>query len=273
MQGFTGQKFTGRILSTTNLGGIESNLTTSVRLGTTITANASANTKGNYTTIIASTANIARGIWLIIDTAAAVSNFLFDIATGGAGSETDILSNIYFQRNGTPGSEGFYFPGFNPIAAGTRIAARCQCATGNTAMSVATILENNLSWNVGNSTWVTYGATTATSLGTTVTPGNVAYGAWVSFGATSRDHRIWAWSNSGQSGNNADMILDLAYGPNTSSLTQIVTAAHISSGGITANTYAKWPLYAVGQVPSGSNLWARVASNSTTTITLTIYGN
>jgi hypothetical protein len=103
-------------------GGEGVGVATATSLPTLLTANAAGNTKGSYAQLIASTAHDYSGFIFYAD-AVSGTTYLVDLAIGGAGSEIPIMPNIYL---GSAAGAMFYAP--IAIPAGTRVAARCQCA-------------------------------------------------------------------------------------------------------------------------------------------------
>ncbi len=104
--------------------------------GSDIDAGATANTKGAYTQIVASTSNRIAALILSVgsslNSAPADADFLVDIAIGGAGSEVVIIPDILVVSESTT----VFFPhAIGPfpvnIPAGTRIAIRCQSTTND----------------------------------------------------------------------------------------------------------------------------------------------
>jgi hypothetical protein len=88
-----------------------------------------ANVKGSYAQLISSTARAYSGIFFTVDClfSAPARLYLIDLAIGAAASEVIMIPNIYVNFKGAD-SGGCTCSGFIPmsIAAGTRIAARCQ---------------------------------------------------------------------------------------------------------------------------------------------------
>ena len=70
--------------------------------GSTIDAGGTANTKGSYTQMVASTSRDYCALAWCMDslnvTPANTANFLVDVAIGGAGSEQVIVSNLFAQH-------------------------------------------------------------------------------------------------------------------------------------------------------------------------------
>lgn len=145
---------------------------TAASRGTAVTANASANTKGSYTQLIASTGFDANGIIIMLDDMTAAVDYLIDIAVGAAASEVVKISNLL--ATGGTGSivygAYYYFP--IRIAAGSRISARCQCSTGGNIIRVsALLLGNSMQGAEGLAVVTPYGDTTADSGGISIDPG------------------------------------------------------------------------------------------------------
>lgn len=117
---------------------------TGTTLGTQVDPGGTANTKGAYSQIIASTARDYMGLLLGFDTqndsTSAFAQFLVDVAIGGSGSEKIIMPNLQLLRttkSSTSVACEYILPPSQPfipiaIPAGTRIAARAQCSI-NTA--------------------------------------------------------------------------------------------------------------------------------------------
>lgn len=100
--------------------------------GTQISSSATANTKGSWAEIVASTAKDYAGIFGYLgsagDSGAGNERRLVDIAIGSAGSEQVIIPNWFHSfENLADQNVPFLTPIFwTPIASGTRIAARSQ---------------------------------------------------------------------------------------------------------------------------------------------------
>ncbi len=102
--------------------------------GTTITASGTANTKGSWTQLIASTSKRAVAITVSLAWGMGV-DMLVDVGTGAAGSEVVLLPNLLHPAAG-PRLTHFVF--MIQIPSGTRVAARCQSPTAS-ATDVAVI--------------------------------------------------------------------------------------------------------------------------------------
>ena len=115
--------------------------------GTQVDPGGTANTKGAYAQLVASTTQTIRGLIVQIlpdaSYAAAPAHSLVDIAIGGAGSEQVVIPNIMHNPTETSGSviqannAPFYYPA--SIPSGSRIAARSQCDTNTAANRKLTV--------------------------------------------------------------------------------------------------------------------------------------
>jgi hypothetical protein len=151
--------------------------------GFTVTSHASANTKGTYVELTASSTNDASLIYVeLVPLGATSADYLFDVAVGAAASEQVILENLIACRvTAATGRLGAHYMFPVSIPAGTRVAARCQDTTGGQGTRVSALLMSQSflpSRPLGIVT--TYGANTADSGGTQVDPGGTAntYGAF-----------------------------------------------------------------------------------------------
>ncbi|MDO8706432.1 MAG: hypothetical protein Q7J84_15945 [Sulfuricaulis sp.] len=155
--------------------------------GTEVISNATANTKGSWTQLIASTAFDAQGFILQLNSETSTGNkaFLIDIGIGAAASEQVILANFHEWQYSAFG-EHVSLQAYVPLAipAGSRIAVRQQDSSGSSARNISVQLLAGRLQNYGRA--YTYGATTASSNGTAVDPGATANtdGAWAQMTAS-----------------------------------------------------------------------------------------
>lgn len=144
-------------------------------IGTAITPSASADTKGSYTQLIASTTYDACGLLVNMSKANRNLPYLVDIAVGGAGSEQIIIPDLLYDQAYTAFNAGqIYFP--VAIPAGTRIAARCQndaASAGSVAVSV-NLMDGDFDAVQSMGKVTAYGITAASTAGTQVDPGGTA---------------------------------------------------------------------------------------------------
>lgn len=150
--------------------------------GTTVTSNASANTKStDWVEIVASTPVDADGFFLQIEALTALRDFLLDIAVGGAGSESIILPDLQFSSGtGSSSWADIYVP--IPVAAGSRLSAKCQSSTGSSNLGICISLAYGDPYRAMRCQRATaYGAATSDSGGVALDPGGVAHTKPASF--------------------------------------------------------------------------------------------
>ena len=153
--------------------------------GVLVEADASANTKGAWIELIASTSyNSTNFIFIVQSYGAEVSvEYLVDIAIGAASSEQVIVENLQMSFNSIMYRNGRQYIIPINIPTGTRISCRCQSsdtATPNVVVSALLCSDTFLAPRSINKIF-TYGAVTADSGGTEIDPGAVANtkGSWV----------------------------------------------------------------------------------------------
>lgn len=135
--------------------------------GVSVSSNGSAHTKGNYATLFASLTEDTSELHLIFNNSANSNRlYLVDIAIGAAASEVVLIPNIGIRNL----NANKYVPvklGVD-IAAGTRISARCQDATGGGSIRISGIAlaksTGDLRTGVSSSSdWINPLAATGTS--------------------------------------------------------------------------------------------------------------
>lgn len=148
----------------------------SVGLGGT-TANASANTKGNFSQRIAATSIDFDGLLLGLRATgnAAGHSTLTDLAIGAAGAEQVIISNMLADNNDTTVNRQYHFYAPIFIPKGSRISTRIQSTVG---AEVGNLFITGCSYGFTKphdalTKCETNGANTADSGGVTVDPGAV----------------------------------------------------------------------------------------------------
>jgi hypothetical protein len=157
----------------------------------TVTAGASAHTKGSWSEIIASSASNSSLVVISVNafTTATDTSTLLDIGTGASGSETAIIENIAVGGAGTANSNiSYIFPVPFKIASGTRIAARIQSlVTGGKTATIRVNLINTGDYDQAPTSVDVSGTNTATSTGTAMSG---ASGTWVQvIASTTRAYR------------------------------------------------------------------------------------
>jgi hypothetical protein len=142
--------------------------------GTTMTANASANTKGAWAELSAATPFDVHGIYLSMHPSISdFSSHLVDIGVGAEGSEVVLVSNIAEQQVAVYLGNPMIIP--IRIAAGQRISMRTQSNTGGAIIrATITLLSQSMLSGACESRSTTYGSITASSAATSVDPGGTA---------------------------------------------------------------------------------------------------
>ena len=233
--------------------------------GALVTANTTANTKGSWTELLASTSEEAVGIYVDISSATASGRYLLDIGTGAAAAESAVIANIPFAAGSSAvvnvSLPGFYVP--LSIASGTRISARCQSSTaGGVQLQVSIYVVGGS----GSATVTTYGADTSDSGGTEVDPGASANtkGAYSEIAsATSADHDTFIAIVTGKANavpTTAAFVMDIATGAAASESIVIPNLAFSSndSADSVGPIVFSFPL----SISSGTRLAARAAATT-----------
>lgn len=236
---------------------------TSVSEGTNITAG-SANTKGSYTQLIASTARGGGGILLSIGGSNTSDvAFLVDIAVGAAASEQVIIPNLFYFSTPNAHINRFFLP--IAVPAGSRISARCQSTTGSATMRVNAIVIAGESEYPGSG--LDYGTNTGSTTGTTATSSGSSNtkGSWAQIvSATTRSHMWGIVCGRGSSG--SQYLFDIGIGGSGSEQLLIPNLTIRASSGGRGVMYSL-PM----RIPSGTRIAARVAAASgTQTVSLSL---
>lgn len=160
----------------------------SASAGTNITPSASADTKGSYVQLIASTGFTYEGITLAYYGRDLDESYLWDLAIGAASSEQIIWPNI-FVDHGRAGQNAFISLPLT-IPGGSRISARSQ-SSGTSSNGVRVSgrgFAGGFASHVGQGVnrLVAFGEDTADSAGTSIDPGGTAHtkGSWVELSAS-----------------------------------------------------------------------------------------
>lgn len=235
-----------------------------------ITAAGSTNTKGAYTTLVASLATDVDGFYLFVSTTGAASrSYLLDIATGGAGSETVVVANLPFQVGGdVTGANCCVFVPF-PLSAGTRVSASCQSATASATISISLMtVKGGIAGVLTSPVSFTYGANTATTRGTQVDPGGTisTKGAYVQLTAATvtTNNLQWLLVMLGNQLNTAmaaaNFALDIATGA-AASETVIIPDIIFASGTVFDGLLPSAFCFQV-DIPTGTRIAARAKCSS-----------
>lgn len=154
--------------------------------GTFIRSGSTIHTKGSYAQLTPATPFDASFIRVSVSQADVVSQALVDIAIGPRDQETVILSNLMADAT-TASLKSYSYPFPISIPKNTRIAARVQSSSTSASYGVVgQIRSGGFADRSPAAAVKTYGATTASSAGTSLDPGGTANvkGAWTQLTAT-----------------------------------------------------------------------------------------
>lgn len=229
--------------------------------GTVVTSSATANTKGTWTQLIASTAFTSSALIVLLNGPGVP--VLLDVGVGASGSEVAIVSNIHASAPAGTGGNlpiSVLFP--IAIPAGSRVSARLAASTGSSGASMnAWVIGGGFGQDPPMSLVTTYGAVTGTSRGTSVDPGATANtkGVWVQMVASttsSIDRLVIGAGNRGNaSAAQTGWLADVGVGASGSEAVLIPNYRIVAS---TNNTLA--PTYShvmPVSIPAGSRLAVR----------------
>ena len=230
--------------------------------GTVITASSTINTKGSYTTLIASTsgASVVLRLTLNPDTTN-VTECLIDIATGAAASEVNIMENIkYYADTGANQDVPSNIYITVDIPSGTRISARMQAAVSSDTFEIIATTYSG-SFTVNDFSATTWGANTANSRGSLVPdPGGSTntLGAYTEIVASTADDITELMLSFGPNGNTAMASAHWIYQIATGAASSEVTIHEGIAIG-TTSTELVWPVVIVVPVvaPAGTRLAIR----------------
>jgi hypothetical protein len=247
-----------------------------------------AHTKGSWTTLVASTAIDASVLRLYMGghtSTGVASPALVDIGIGSASNEVVILSNLDVGNHGGP--LNLQIP--MTIPAGTRIAARAQGARTAVNITIAADLNGEQGLAGSNiptaAVWTSYGVSTASSIGTAITPGNTnTWGSWVSLGTTTSEHNFWlALFDMGANTTVTSITyrIQLAVAANTTEASAMATANVLQGDTIWFSNNTEYSIYqsphsnfaVSAPTASGLNIYARGAASGTAqTVYVAAYG-
>lgn len=241
---------------------------------------ATVNTKGSWITLISGLST--PGAWINLGTSRVTSvgdrSALIDLGIGAAGSETVVVSNLVM---GFRSVRGTLFP--LHIPAGATLRARVSTSIANDFVRVRTHVfhgEPDCGMSVPGRV-TTYGAATATSGGTGVSPPGTAnvkgsY-AQLTSATTAPIHALMVLAQGSTSGSmsNIEYLIDIAVGASGSETIIVPDFAVFAQDDeyIYPRSHEFLPLSTC--IPAGVRLSARclaVNSNLTTAIELAVYG-
>lgn len=183
-----------------------------------VAADSSADTKGSFVELIASSDFDAAGLVLTIRHADADEvEYLLDVCVGGVGSEQVVIPDVLaFGIFGTPSGDNMWFP--ISIPKGSRVSARVQASTGSSEVRVGcALVGNSAAFPSAGVHCEAYGVDTANTTGVTVDPGGSANtkGSWAQItGSTTKPirHLIGIVSQLNTAMSTYDFALDVGVG-------------------------------------------------------------
>lgn len=247
-----------------------------------VTSGGSANTKGSWTEIVASTS--VDTVCMTMNTTASIGSngvdtrCLVDIGIGAAGAETVVIPNIAVG-NKSSSAAGWMFPIFIPK--GTRVAFRSQHAQASTA--------NTFRFRFGKVTpqgvmpapyCVNIGANTATSSGVVSTWGGATHtkGSWVELTSAVPERlsglQVCLDYNGTTAGANASALVDIAVGAAGSETVVVSNLFYVSTTSELLDHFGGGLAYIPVEIPAGERLAARhqASSNLVSTVAVTLIG-
>lgn len=231
----------------------------------TVTGSATANVKGAWTELVASSGQTSVLVLSVRVSSAAASDtaVLIDIGVGPAGSEVVVCPNI--DMGGRNGIFTLFLP--LALAAGTRVSARLQSTVVSKTVELQAFgLGGGMVPPEGFRRAVTYGADTATSAGTPLTAAaatNVK-SAWTELVASSTDPIKmlvpFPSKPAGAANSGANGLIDIGVGPAGS---EVVILSNLRFESYSSEVFATVHPWVPCQIPVGSRLAARYQATST----------
>ena len=265
----------------------ETNLTATVRNGTTLTANASPNTEAAAWTIVVPVTDAASdGFWARVcglSVTATDTGCFVDFAYGDPTTGTNPVEIVSDWSVGDASATGTSAAlgrvQFHPqaIPANKSLLARIRAVIASDTAEVAVMLpqsQTNLD-SVGAAT--TFGTSTANTRGTSVTPASGAFGTWTEIGTLASDLNLFFPSLDGLGDttivlNAAHQVVEIGHGANSGAVTSIgLWAFSLGNDESIDGPFPPYPVYK--PVSSGDKLWARLASGETEARGISIVGS
>lgn len=230
-----------------------------------------ANVKGSWLQLVASTPFDACGFMVSLRSGGGVMNILYDIGVGAGGSEIAIAGNLLTQTDAAANDvydEWRYIP--VAIPAGTRLATRAQASlTTKTISDVRINLVAKPFTGYGELSRCTdYGAVTASTRGTNMTPPTSGNGAYVQLTAACNDIKLLMLTLSSNPGQNANYggTVELAIGAGGSEQTVVPGVPILARVATTATPVGfggRHPAIIPLSIPAGTRIASRVVGTGT----------
>lgn len=237
-------------------------------LGAEVAGGGSANSKGAWVELIASTSFTAVAVYVsVVQFTASNAPLLLDIGVGGSGSERVLVPDLINSAGQRAGGGVTTLP--LTVPAGSRLSARLACATGSAFAWVHVhLVGGGFSQTPGLQAVTAYGVTAASSRGTAVAGSATSTevkGAWTQITAatTGPIRALTPRVGFGGNANPADAPFRLDIGVGAAAAEQVIIPDLLfygTSGG--SLVPAGWPAFPV-DIPEGSRLAARVLAGVT----------
>ena len=239
----------------------------SLSRGTIITTGGVANTKTAWVEMIASTGYEYDRVMLSMEKTNNVSQFLFDIGIGGAGSEEVIVPNILMAAENHDEAE-IHVAFDVTVPRGTRIAVRVQSSSTSQPTHVRGMgMTGGFVNSPAGTRIVDHGSDTSASGGTEIEPGGTANtkGAWSELVASSGEDIKGFWIGVGDQANSAqsDIFWQIDIGVGAASSEEIIVFDVGFSGNSAESQGSIMIPWIPVQVPKGSRIAARCQCSST----------
>lgn len=248
-------------------------------LGTTITAHASAHTKGSVTQVLSALADDCYFLSVMFtrtNTTVAATGFLADIVydpAGGTSWQTIIPNLLVHQPALSRGGYHYAFPIYMP--AGSTVGCQIQGSTGGVTIQCAVRAYGKPSRpdlvNVGSKVQA-LGVNTGTTRGTSITPGTNAMGSYTAtLGTLNFDAWWWqcGWTTTDTSIGSAGYLLDIA----ANATNKILCAQNVPVNADASENVGKaafGPALPIRRISSGQDVYMRAASIGTPDSTISI---
>lgn len=258
-------------------GKMETNITVS-SAGTSVAAHTTANAKGTtWTTLISSTVGPSYGVFVRVQNvhvSATIANYLLDIGIGAAGSEILVLPDLgcgaAAQHTTAVGGKEFFFPIYIP--AGVRVSARAAANLASDTALVQIWLVKKPLYPILCGRVSAYGVDLAGgSRGTSITPGNGAFGTWtlLKAGPMDRPHTLWYCAMDGLSDttmiDNRHFTIELGVGPDNANVSTLFRGHGVEEGSEAMDCIIPvMPQYGPTIADSAADLWCRIAEQGAT---------
>lgn len=228
---------------------------------TVVVSDASTDTKGSWSQLIASTAYPTAWVVICPQNVSSIDSYLIDIGVGASTAEKVIIPDLHYKANaGAADAAGGSWTIPVSIPAGTRLSVRCaSSSSGADSVNIGiTCIAAQMASTVGFRC-EGFGANTTGSTGTTIDPGGTANteGSWTQLiASTAFPYR---WLALSVRGNNiaaaTNWLLDIGIGanPNEKILIPDLGIGASSNGDVVSPSTINIPV----NIPAGTRLSAR----------------